>query len=141
MKTQFNLEENRYAFKGWMQEQIDDHKSGNIRVIDVVGIGLDHEFENIKIRAFTHYFTKDGVYLPEFTHETREKGRKWKIDTTYDVLVRNASGEVLQNESGEPLSINAYEAFSQIAFQVLEPMLSKHIQIDNANGEFDENTD
>ncbi|MRJ11720.1 hypothetical protein EDL98_11685, partial [Ornithobacterium rhinotracheale] len=95
MKSKFNIEEHRYAFKGWMQVQIDDHKSGNIRVIDVVGISLDHEFENIKIRAFTHYFTKDGVYLPEFTHETREKGRKWKIDTTYDVFVRDERGEIV----------------------------------------------
>lgn len=100
---------------------------------------LDHEFETIKIRAFTHYFTKDGVYLPEFTHETREKGRKWRIDDTYDVFVRDERGEIVKGEDDEPLRVDAYEAFSQIAFKVLKPMLSKHIQIDNANGEFDEN--
>ncbi|MRJ09150.1 hypothetical protein EDL99_09805 [Ornithobacterium rhinotracheale] len=140
MKTKFNIEEHRYAFKGWMQEQIDDHKSGSIRVLDIVGIGLDHEFKIIPIKSYTHYFTKDGVYLPEFTHETREKGRKWRIDDTYDVFVRDERGEIVKGEDDVPLEMDAYEAFSQTAFKVLKPMLSKHIQIDNANREFDENT-
>lgn len=134
-----DLEKNKELFNGSIVVQIpNDPASGHHRVIDVYAIGYDERWKEIKFGALMHYFNEKGEYISKFTHEVRQRDRKWKVDNSYVVEKVGEKGQPILDEEDNPVKEEAYNNFFDFLLKNLSPMMRYHIQKDAAKGLYDE---
>lgn len=154
MKTQINLSD--YDFKGrrLLKQISDDPETGFARVIVSQRTNILDDIQQIELVALTYYInTKTGKIIPQMTHETKSKGRRWIVSNEYQVILVDAKGQPIPNpdyNKESPISESnfphmrqpAYDRFAGFLFSesapVSLPFIWKlNVELDDAKGYFD----
>lgn len=154
MKTSINLSE--YDFKGrrLMRQIPDDPETGFARVIVSQRTNILDDIEQIELKALTYYINSaTGRIVPQMTHETLSKGKRWIISNDYKVILVDGTGtplanpnfdaELPQSEDNFPYKrMPAYDRFAEFLFSETNPVSlpfiwKLNVSLDAAKGYFD----
>lgn len=154
MKTPINLTDYDFANRRLLRQISDDPETGFARVIVSQRTNILDDIQQIELGALTYYInTKTGKIVPQMTHETQSKGRRWIVSNEYNVTLVDGAGTPLKNPNynpEEPTSeenhpykrMPAYDRFAGFLFNETNPVSlpfiwKLNVDLDDARGFFD----
>ncbi len=154
MKTQIDISKFDFKNRKLLKQISDDPDTGFARVVVAQRTNILDDIQQIELVALTYYInTKTGKIVPQMTHETLSKSKKWIVSNEYHVTVLDAKGQPVPNpnfnkeqpesEENHPhRRMPAYDRFAGLLFNETMPISlpfiwKMSVDLDDAKGFFD----